>query len=102
MKQQLLQQLRVLSNQRWRQYAIETLMHTTGAGLILVCFGLILPVVGLPTLPRPFLGWLVVGGVTRRLRPCPYLSFIAFRRSPSPRPSFSAARNAEYGGGMER
>lgn len=78
MKQQLLQQLRVLSNQRWRQYAIETLVRTTGAGLILVCFGLILPVVGLPTLPRPFLGWLVVGGV---LFGC--VRALTFRLSPS-------------------
>lgn len=72
MQEQLIKQLRRLSAQRWRQYTIEQLIRSLSIGLLIACIGAMLPVFGLPSLPRSLFGWFIVGstmvGCLRALR----------------------------------
>ncbi|MEF3272878.1 MAG: hypothetical protein K6356_00515 [Chloroflexus sp.] len=63
MQQQLRQQLRLLSAQRWRQHAINTLITATILGFVAVYLGVTLSIIGIISLPRPLLGWLLVSSV---------------------------------------
>ncbi|MDW8404236.1 hypothetical protein [Chloroflexus sp.] len=77
MQWQLTEQIRLLSAQRWRQHAIETLVRAVSTGFIVACVGAMLPLFGLLEAPRPLLGWIIAGSAILGS-----LQALAFRLTP--------------------
>ncbi len=61
MQRLLIRQIRQLSAQRWRQYALKTLIRAVTIGLGAACVGAMLSITGIIVVPMTLLGWFIVG-----------------------------------------